>query len=193
MPRAAQSEHPPEGLVHVPEVISQPEHDAAVAGMESLEMHELRMRGQVARRTVVHFGWHYDYETHALLAADPLPAFLEPVRNRAAGMAGLPVAELQQTLVTCYPPGATIGWHRDSPMFGTVIGVSFVSPCRMRFQRGKGAEREVYEIALEPRSGYVLAGEARTRWQHSIPAVKELRWSVTFRTLRGRAQATSHE
>jgi alkylated DNA repair protein (DNA oxidative demethylase) len=191
MPRAAHAAQPPDGLLHVPGLISPAEHDAAVAGMHDLAMQELRMRGQVARRTVLHFGWHYDYDTHALLPADPLPAFLEPLRERAAGMAGLSAAELEQTLVTRYPPGATIGWHRDSPMFGTVMGVSLVSACRMRFQRGTGAEREVYEIALEPRSGYVLAGDARTRWQHSIPAVKELRWSVTFRTIRGRARATS--
>jgi alkylated DNA repair dioxygenase AlkB len=30
----------------------------------------------------------------------------------------------------------------------------------------------------------VLAGEARWKWQHSIPPTKEERYSITFRTLR---------
>jgi alkylated DNA repair protein (DNA oxidative demethylase) len=186
MPRATRAAAPPEGLVHVPDLIDVEEHDAALGGLERLRMEEVRMRGQVARRIVQHFGWRYDYETHAVVPAAPLPAYLEPVRTRAAGMAGLEEARLEQVLVTCYPPGATIGWHRDAPLFGTVIGVSLASACRMRFRRGAPGAWEVYEIALEPRSGYVLAGDARTRWQHGIPGVADVRWSVTFRTLRRR-------
>ncbi|HEY0387714.1 MAG TPA: alpha-ketoglutarate-dependent dioxygenase AlkB [Gaiellales bacterium] len=184
MSRAQQSAAPPAGLVHVPDLLTPEQHDDAVAGLERLEMHELRMRGQLARRTVRHFGWDYGYDSWTLVPAEPLPGFLEPLRAAAAAVAGLDQAALEQALVTSYPPGATIGWHRDAPMFGTVAGISLLAACRMRFQRGTGPDREVYEIALEPRSGYVLAGEARTRWQHSIPAVKEPRWSVTFRTLR---------
>jgi DNA oxidative demethylase len=87
-------------------------------------------------------------------------------------------------LITRYPPGAAIGWHRDAPMFREVIGVSLASACRMRFQRGKGEERVTADIELEPRSAYVLAGPVRSHWQHSIPATKDLRYSITFRTLK---------
>ena len=70
-------------------------------------------------------------------------------------------------------------------MFGPdVAGVSLLAPCRMRFQRGKGTNRQTYALPLEPRSAYVLGGPARSTWQHSIPPVKSLRYSVTFRTLR---------
>ena len=172
--------------MHVPGLITVDEHDGALNGLERLQMYEVRMRGQVARRTVHHFGWRYDYETHAVLPADPLPVYLEPLRARSAAMADLEPERLEQVLVTRYPAGATIGWHRDAPMFGTVMGVSLASGCRMRFRRGAVGAWEVYEIALEPRSGYVLAGDARTRWQHGIPAVPRVRWSVTFRTLRRR-------
>jgi alkylated DNA repair dioxygenase AlkB len=61
----------------------------------------------------------------------------------------------------------------------------------MRFQRGKGDARQVAEITLKPRSAYVLAGAARFTWQHSIPATKALRYSITFRTLKASATATS--
>jgi alkylated DNA repair protein (DNA oxidative demethylase) len=42
----------------------------------------------------------------------------------------------------------------------------------------------VYEVELAPRSAYVLAGAARSNWQHSIPPVPDLRFSITFRQLR---------
>jgi hypothetical protein len=51
----------------------------------------------------------------------------------------------------------------------------------MRFQRRLGEERLVYAQELAPRSAYVLAGAAR---QHGIPAVPDLLYSITFRTLR---------
>ncbi len=41
-----------------------------------------------------------------------------------------------------------------------------------------------FELELAPRSGYVLAGPARTAWQHHVPPAKRLRYSITFRTLR---------
>ena len=90
-----------------------------------------------------------------------------------------------QALVTRYPPGSVIGWHRDAPAFGpTVAGLSLGSSCLLRFQRGRADNRRVYEVELAPRSAYVLAGAARASWQHSIPAVPELRYSITFRQLR---------
>jgi alkylated DNA repair dioxygenase AlkB len=121
-----------------------------------------------------------------------LPDELLDVRERCAQAAGIAPDDLAQTLVTRYPPGATIGWHRDAPMFGpVVVGVSLLSACVMRFQRRAGDERRVYQQLLEPASGYVLAGAARATWQHSIPAVTDLRYSITFRTLRGRSQRRS--
>ena len=83
-----------------------------------------------------------------------------------------------------YPPGSTIGWHRDAPAFGIVVGVSLGSACRFRFRRGPAGSREVFTLELPPRSAYVLAGEARTAWQRSVPPTPGLRYSITFRTLR---------
>ena len=83
-----------------------------------------------------------------------------------------------------YPPGAQIGWHRDASMFGTVVGISLLGPARLRLRRGVEGSRELFELELAPRSGYVLAREARTKWQHHILPAKELRYSITFRTLK---------
>jgi len=120
------------------------------------------------------------------MPGEQVPDWLLPVRARAAELAGVEPDELVEILVQRYPPGSTIGWHRDAPAFGAVVGISLGAPARLRFQRGKRERRRVWEVVVEPRSGYVLAGEARTSWEHSIPATKELRHSITFRTLRRR-------
>ena len=108
------------------------------------------------------------------------------MRERVGELAGVAPAELVEVLLTEYSPGAGIGWHRDAPMFGVVAGVSLLGACRFRFERGKGEERETRAVTLAPRSAYLLTGEARAAWRHCIPPAKELRYSVTFRTLRTR-------
>jgi len=179
------TEEPPAGLVYRPELISEPEERGLLDRLERLELEEIRMHGVVAKRTARHFGVDYDYERRApVAAADPVPEWLEPVRERAAELAGVEAAELVEVLVQRYPAGAQIGWHRDAPAFGTVVGVSLLSAARLRFRREKGSVRREFELVVEPRSGYVLAGEARTAWKHHIPPAKELRYSITFRTLR---------
>src|SRR5436190_679875 len=95
-------------------------------------------------------------------------------------MHGVQTEDLAEVLVTEYQPGAGIGWHRDAPMFDRVVGVSLASPCRFRFRRGKGETLETTEFTPAPRSAYILDGEARRSWQHSIPGIKDLRYSVTF-------------
>jgi alkylated DNA repair protein (DNA oxidative demethylase) len=161
------------------------EERALLDELDALEFHEIRMHGVVAKRTVRHFGVDYDYERRSIADdVDEIPDWLQPVRARAADLAGLEPAELVECLVQRYPEGAQIGWHRDAPMFGTVVGVSLLSPSRLRFRRDVGGERLTYEVVLEPRSGYVLAGEARTAWQHHVPPTKSMRYSITFRTLR---------
>jgi alkylated DNA repair protein (DNA oxidative demethylase) len=120
------------------------------------------MRGQAARRTVIHFGFDYDYEGWKVFPTTP-PS------------------------VARYPPGATIGWHRDAPMFGTpVVGVSLLAPCIMKFRRKAGESYEVFKQTLDPRSFYVLGHDVRSQWQHSIPPTKAERFSITMRTLRKR-------
>ena len=97
------------------------------------------MHGVVAKRTARHFGVDYDYERRAPIPArDPVPAWLEATRERAAELAGVDAAELAEALVQRYPPGAEIGWHRDAPAFGIVVGVSLLAPARMRFHRERG-------------------------------------------------------
>ena len=175
----------PEGLIYVEEFISADEERSLLALLEPMEFRAVVMRGQTARRTVRHFGLDYAYESGGVHPGEPLPAELEWLRERCAALIERDPDDLVQVLVARYPQGAGIGWHRDAPMFGSrIAGVSLRAPCRMRFQRTGGGERSVAAIELEPRSAYVLSGKARWSWQHSIPAAKDLRYSITFRTLR---------
>ena len=176
-----------DGLTYRRDILTAAEESVLLAHLEKIPFQEVRMHGVAARRTVIHYGYDYDYDGWSIRPADPPPPFLDDLIERGAREAGIARPAVEQILVARYPPGATIGWHRDAPMFGTpVIGVSLGSPCTMRFRRKTGERWERQSLTLEPRSLYILDGTARTQWQHSIPPTPALRYSITFRTLRKR-------
>jgi alkylated DNA repair dioxygenase AlkB len=105
------------------------------------------------------------------------------VREIAGAFAGIDPGRLEQALVIEYGPGAPIGWHKDKFVFGRVVGISLLSPCTFRLRRRHGDKWQRRSIVAEPGSAYVMAGDARTVWEHSIPPVDELRYSITFREL----------
>ena len=174
----------PEGFAYHADVMTEVEERALLDGLKALAFGEVRMRGQVARRRTIHFGWTYGYETWRVEPGPPIPAFLLGARSRAARLAGVDADTMAEVLVTHYPPGAGIGWHRDAPAFGVVVGVLLLGACRFRFQQGRGGARRTRAVTLAPRSAYVLDGAARWQWQHAIPPGREERYSITFRTLR---------
>src|SRR3954470_23438785 len=177
----------PQGLVLQPELLTIAEEAELLERLGDLRFDPIVMHGQAARRTARHYGLGYDYESRTPQAGEPLPDWLLPVREQAADLGGVESGELVEALVQRYPAGATIGWHRDAPAFGTVVGISLLAPARLRFRRDLQGERYVYEVEVEPRSGYVRAGLARTAWPHHVPPTKSLRYSITFRTLRAAA------
>jgi alkylated DNA repair dioxygenase AlkB len=175
----------PEGLLYQPDFLSQDEEAALVRIFRGLPFQAFDFHGYTAKRRVLEFGLEYDFTTRRATPTQSFPEFLSTVRERAAQFAGISAADLVEGMVTEYSPGAPIGWHRDAPQFGTIIGISLAGTSRMRFKPYK-AEGKPIALTLEPRSIYVMRGPARWKFQHSIPAVKELRYSVTFRTLRSR-------
>jgi alkylated DNA repair dioxygenase AlkB len=179
------TEERPEGLVYVPDLLTAGEERAALEAIERIEFDEIRMYGVVAKRTAKHYGLDYDYERRGIVDdAEPVPDWILPIRAAAAGMAGLQPESLVEVLVQRYPQGAQIGWHRDAPAFDVVLGVSLLGSSRLRLRRDDQDVRRTFEVSLEPRSGYVLSGEVRSKWQHHVPPLKALRYSITFRTLR---------
>jgi alkylated DNA repair protein (DNA oxidative demethylase) len=171
----------PEGFRYLPEFLSAGEERALLEHMPEAVFREVRMRGHVALRRTAHYGWDYGYESWRITRTAPLPDWLLDLRQRAAALIGAAPSALEEALVTEYPPGAGIGWHRDAPMFGpAVIGISLGAAARFRFRRASDSS----ELLLDPRSAYVLDGPARKDWQHSIPGAKAPRYSITFRTLK---------
>lgn len=173
------------GYVYEPDFLSLAEEAELIAQVEQLPFTYAQYKEFRARRRVVSYGGRYDYNANRLNVADPIPALLHPLRDRAAKWAGLGPDQLAHALVAEYSAGTPLGWHRDVPDFEVVIGISLLSACRMRFRPYPPRPREKsIAMDLEPRSIYRMEGDARWGWQHSVPAVPALRYSITFRTLR---------
>lgn len=178
----------PEGFRYLEEFLAEREERDLVARMSDLPFKEFEFQGYLGKRRVVSFGWQYVFDGSGLRKAGDIPEFLLPLRRKAAAFAGLGPEELQHVLLTEYRPGAGIGWHRDRSVFGETIGISLGSPCRLRFRRKRGERWERAAILVRPRSAYLLTGPSRTEWEHSIPEMETLRYSITFRTLRDAPQ-----
>jgi alkylated DNA repair dioxygenase AlkB len=174
----------PEGFRYQSALIDAEQELSLIAELEKLDFSPFQFHGFEGKRRVISFGWRYDFNGAGLQQTDAIPTFLMPLRQSAAACFDLPPSALQQVLLTQYPAGATIGWHKDRPVFHDVVGISLLSPCAFRFRRKKSTGWERQSLPLEPRSAYLLQGPARLEWEHSIPTVAEQRYSITFRSLR---------
>ncbi|WP_408095515.1 alpha-ketoglutarate-dependent dioxygenase AlkB [Peredibacter sp. HCB2-198] len=170
----------PKGLHYFPEFISVEEEKKLITFLQSLDWKNIHMHGVIAKRKVVHFGMDYYYDSRTFSPTTPAPKELHFLIKRAADKLKIDPGEIKEILISYYPVGAPIGWHRDAPMFESVFGVSLLNPCTMKFRSDSGN----YKMELAPRSGYILEGEARWKWQHHIPAVKIERYSITMRTMK---------
>ncbi|NLS27248.1 hypothetical protein S2M10_22420 [Sphingomonas sp. S2M10] len=160
------------------------EESAAIASIDSDSLLPFRFQGWIGNRRTASYGWHYDFEQGGVGPAAAMPAWLVPLRERAEAFAGLAPGTLVQALLIHYPPGAGIGWHRDRPVFEEVVGISLGAPATLRLRRRAGPRAfDRAEQPLPPRSIYLLSGEARHGWEHSIAPMDVPRWSITFRAL----------
>jgi alkylated DNA repair dioxygenase AlkB len=172
----------PVGLDYRPDFISLGEESELADRISKLGLEPFEFHGFQGNRRTISFGWQYVFDGSGLRKAGDVPDFLLPLRDRAAAFAAVEAAAIQHVLLIEYAPGAGIGWHRDRPVFGDVVGISLLAPARLRFRRKKGEKWERSALIAEPRSAYLLKGPARHEWEHSIPAMEELRYSITFRS-----------
>jgi DNA oxidative demethylase len=187
--KSSSREELPAGFLYKADFITSAEEQELLAHFRELEFRPFNFQGYVAKRRIVDYGFEYDFTSRKASETKAIPDFLKAFQRRAAELAQVEADEIGEAIITEYPAGAPIGWHRDVPQFETIIGISLASSCRMRLKPYKG-EGKIVSIELEPRSSYVISSEARWNYQHSIPAVKELRYSITFRTLRDKAKLT---
>jgi alkylated DNA repair dioxygenase AlkB len=173
----------PEGFRYHPDLLSTEEEEALSRKLEQLPFKPFDFQRFLANRQVVSFGYRYDYDRRAVVGAAPFPSFLEPLRHKVATLFDRRAESFRQVLINEYRPGAGIGWHRDRAQFDEVVGVSLLVPCSLRFRRKADERWDRASLTVEPRSAYLLSGPARTVWEHSIPALDRLRYSITLRTL----------
>jgi alkylated DNA repair protein (DNA oxidative demethylase) len=175
-----------EGLAYYPEAIGVEEESRQIKLCESFEFREITMRGMTARRTVVCFGYDYQYRSRSVAAVDPIPAELLALKTRCATVASVSDS-FDQVIVSRYPSGAGIGWHVDSPVFDdAILGLSLAERARLLMKAPAGSTS--VSLSLAPRSLYILSGASRSAWQHRVaPISSGIRYSITFRTILRRA------
>ena len=171
------------GLSQADAFVTPGEEQMLIASIDAAELSPFRFHGWLGKRLTASYGWRYDFDDASFTPAEAIPDWLLPLRARAAQFARLQPGELVQALLIRYDPGAGIGWHRDRPVFEHVIGISLGAPATMRFRRRRPGGFDRSSALLAPRSIYHLAGEMRHEWEHSIAAMEERRWSITFRSL----------
>ena len=171
------------GLEYRPDFISAAEEDSLAARLASLDLAPFRFQGWTGNRKTRSFGWRYDFDDASFTRADPILEWLQPLREKAAAFAGVGPSDFVHVLLARYDPGAGIGWHKDRSVFDKVVGVSLHTPATLRFRQRDGPRFRRANIDVEPRSAYLLSGEARYEWEHRITPGDELRFSITFRTL----------
>jgi len=174
----------PAGLSLVEEAVAPAEEAELAALIDAAPLEPFKFGQWRGKRLTFSYGSAYDFERGRIQEAPPLPNRLLALRARLAALAGMEAEALVQALLIRYDPGAGIGWHRDRPQFGEVLGLSLSAPAILRLRRRTAAGFERRSITLPPRSLYRLSGEVRWEWEHSITPMDVTRRSLTFRTLR---------
>jgi len=171
------------GLRYEEELIGTDEERVLIEHLGGLDLAPFRFHGWLGNRKTQGFGWRYDFEDSSFSPTEPIPPWLQPLREKAAAFAGLEAGDFAHVLLARYDPGAGIGWHRDRNVFEKVVGISLGTPATLRFRRRIGSGYRRANLEAMPRSAYSLSGEARHDWEHSISPGQTLRFSITFRTL----------
>ena len=171
------------GLELCEDFVGEAEERTLIEHIEALGLAPFRFQGWTGKRLTRSFGWRYDFDDASFTQTEPIPDWLLPLREKAAAFAEIEPDDFAHALVIRYDPGAGIGWHRDRPQFDKVVGVSLGAPTVMRFRQRTDRGFNRANVELQPRSAYLLTGEVRADWEHSIAAHEALRFSITFRSL----------
>jgi alkylated DNA repair dioxygenase AlkB len=180
----------PDGFIYRPNFLSEAEEQELIREIQQIHLAPFKYYQFTGKRRTASFGWQYEFGTSEITTAPEIPPYLLPVRTRAGSLFNIDPRSLVQISIIEYSVGSPIGWHRDIPHFGVVVGISLGAACRIRLRkysrpRSKNLKRdEILSMELQPRSIYLMSGASRETWQHSIPPVKKLRYAIMMRTLR---------
>ena len=171
------------GLDYREEVVNEAEERELIDRLDALDLSPFRFQGWLGNRKTMSFGWRYDFDDASFSRTEPIPDWLNPVREKAAAFAGLNPDDFAHVLLARYDPGAGIGWHRDRDVFEQVVGLSLATPATLRFRQRTSTGFRRVGLQVAPRSAYLLSGESRWDWEHRITPGDQLRFSITFRTM----------
>ena len=180
----------PDGFIYRPNFLPEAEEQELIREIQQIHLAPFKYYQFTGKRRTASFGWQYEFGASEITRAPEIPPYLLPVRTRAGSLFNIDPRSLVQISIIEYSVGSPIGWHRDIPHFGVVVGISLGAACRIRLRkysrpRSKNLKRdEILSMELQPRSIYLMSGASRETWQHSIPPVKKLRYAIMMRTLR---------
>jgi alkylated DNA repair dioxygenase AlkB len=176
----------PEGFSYYPNFITSDEEKKLLQFVDELELKNMQFHEYEARRKVVSFGKGWSFTEQRLKEGNAIPQALYFLLERIANHIGISPESFAQVVITEYPIGSVINWHRDAPPFKTIAGISLLSDCVFKIRphdKAKQKRESTVSLDVERRSLYIISGTAKTEWEHSIAPVKQMRYSITFRTL----------
>lgn len=177
----------PSGFHYYPGFITEQEENELVALIQKYPLHNMVFQGFEAKRKVMSFGYDYHFNNRTLTEGEPIPAEFSPIISKVAKQLNIPAEKFAKVLLTEYAAGTVINWHRDAPPFEKIAGISLLSDCTFKlrpYDKAKQTRSATRSFIAQRRSLYLMEGEARQEWEHSIAPVKGLRYSITIRTLR---------
>ncbi|MCD6062884.1 MAG: alpha-ketoglutarate-dependent dioxygenase AlkB [Flavipsychrobacter sp.] len=179
----------PSGFVYYPDFIDKAEELRLYEELLKTDLHTFLFQGFEARRKVASFGYDYSFDKKKLTEGKPIPEAFQPLIGKVAIQIGIDAEDFKEILLTEYPAGSVINWHRDAPPFDLIAGISLMADCTFRLrphEKEKQGRSSIIALPVARRSLYVITGTARSDWQHSIAPVKATRYSITLRTLKSK-------
>src|SRR5262245_29519631 len=98
----------PAGLAYEPGLLSPAEETTLLEFVQALLFLEAKDEQYIARRRIVSYGGRYGNGRNALVPGEAIPAFLYPLRERAAAWTGIAAHEFAHALVAEYRPGTRL-------------------------------------------------------------------------------------
>ena len=177
----------PQGFHYHDDFLTIEEEEQLLEEIAAIELHPLIFQGFEAKRKVSSFGYDWSFDKRKLSRGKEIPSAFDFLIQKIADQIEIPKKAFAELLITEYPVGSVINWHRDAPPFDVIAGISLLSDCIFRFRpydKKKQSRKALMSFPLQRRSLYIMAGDSRTNWEHSIPAVKKVRYSITLRSLK---------
>lgn len=177
----------PHGFSYYDDFISVDEEAELLEVIAHLSLRPLIFQGFEAKRKVESYGYDYNFDNRTVSKGKPIPLGFSRVIGKIASLLNMQVDGIAEVLVTEYPTGSVINWHRDAPPFDIIVGLSLLADCKFQFRpydKTLQSRSSIITLPVRQRSLYIMQGEARQAWEHKIRPVLQSRFSITFRTLR---------